>query len=116
MEEMGQLYGNLPLRIFLADGDALTLDTDKLLEILLWIRTLFPACQRVTIYGTAGDVIKKSLSELITLREADSPWFTWEQSGSDEILKHIKKGLRRDHMILGGSNVERSRNRTVSHF
>jgi len=107
LEEMSQLYGSLPLRIFLADGDALTLDTDKLLEILLWIRKLFPACQRVTIYGTAGDVIKKSLFELIILREAGLAMvYLGAESGSDEILKHIKKGLGRDHMIRAGAMLK----------
>ena len=107
LEEMSQLYGSLPLRIFLADGDALTLDTDRLLEILSWIRKLFPVCQRVTIYGTAGDVIKKSLSELVTLREAGLAMvYLGAESGSDEILKHIKKGLGRDHMIRAGAMLK----------
>ena len=107
LEEMSQLYGSLPLRIFLADGDALTLDTDRLLEILSWIKKLFPVCQRVTIYGTAGDVIKKSLSELVTLKEAGLAMvYLGAESGSDEILKHIKKGLRREHMIRAGSMLK----------
>ena len=107
LEEMSQAYGNLPLRIFLADGDALTLDTDRLLEILSWIRKLFPACQRVTVYGTAGDVIKKSIPELISLREAGLAMvYLGAESGSDEILKHIKKGLGRDHMIRAGATLK----------
>ena len=107
LEEMSQLYGSLPLRIFLADGDALTLDTDRLLEILSWIRKLFPACQRVAVYGTAGDVIKKSIPELISLREAGLAMvYLGAESGSEEILKHIKKGLGRDHMIRAGAKLK----------
>lgn len=70
LEEMSQLYGDLPLRIFLADGDALTLPADLLLEILDRIRQLFPFCQRVTVYGTAADVLKKSPRDLAALRKA----------------------------------------------
>ena len=100
LEEMSQLYGKLPLRIFLADGNALTMDTYRLLEILSWIKNLFPFCQRVTVYGTAGDVITKSVSELISLKEAGLTMvYLGAESGSDEILKHIKKGLGRTHMI-----------------
>lgn len=54
LEEMGLMYAHLPLRIFLADGDALTMDTKQLPEILGWIYQLFPLCQRVTIYGTTA--------------------------------------------------------------
>ena len=43
-------------RIFLADGDALCLATDKLMSILDLIRELFPECRRVGIYGSARDV------------------------------------------------------------
>ena len=107
LEEMSLLYGHLPLRIFLADGDALTMETDRLLEILSWVRKLFPACQRVTIYGTAGDVIKKSLSELVSLRESGLAMvYLGAESGSDAILKHIKKGLSRDHMIRAGAMLK----------
>lgn len=70
LEEMGLMYAHLPLRIFLADGDALTMDTKQLPEILGWIYQLFPLCQRVTIYGTAGVVLKKSVLELMALKDA----------------------------------------------
>ena len=107
LEEMSALYGEQRLRIFLADGDALTLDTEWLLEILSWIRRLFPFCERVTIYGTAGDVIKKSVSELVSLRKAGLAMvYLGAESGSDEILAHIKKGLGREHMIRAGQMLK----------
>ena len=93
LEEMSQYYGREPLRIFLADGDALTLDTGLLLEILSWIHELFPLCQRVTAYGTAGDVLKKSPEDLSTLKEAGLAMvYLGAESGDDHILRHVRKG------------------------
>lgn len=107
LKEMSALYGEMPLRIFLADGDALTIETDRLLEILAWIRQLFPACKRVTVYGTAGDVIRKSVPELISLKDAGLAMvYLGAESGSDAILRHIRKGLNRDHMILAGEKLK----------
>ena len=107
LEEMSQHYGMLPLRIFLADGDALTVDTDYLLEILTWIRQLFPNCQRVTAYGTAADVLKKPLSELIALRQAGLMMvYLGAESGDDQILKHIRKGLSSYQMIEAGQKLK----------
>ena len=107
LEEMSQHYGMLPLRIFLADGDALTVDTDHLLEILTWIRQLFPNCQRVTAYGTAADVLKKTLPELIALRQAGLMMvYLGAESGDDQILKHIRKGLSSYQMIEAGQKLK----------
>ena len=107
LEEMGLMYAHLPLRIFLADGDALTLDTKQLIEILGWIYQLFPLCQRVTIYGTAGDVLKKSVPELMTLKDAGlSMVYMGAESGSDEILRHIRKGLSAEQMVLAGEMLK----------
>ena len=56
-------------RIFLCDGDALCLSNDKLLVILDRIRELFPECKRVSVYGSAKDVLRKTPAELKTLRD-----------------------------------------------
>ena len=107
LEEMSQLYGELPLRIFLADGDALTVDTDYLLEILGWIRQLFPHCKRVTAYGTAADVLRKTPPELIAIRKAGLAMvYLGAESGDDQILKHIKKGLSSYQMIEAGRKIK----------
>lgn len=107
LEEMSLLYGHLPLRIFLADGDALTLETGQLLEILGWIGKMFPHCQRVTAYGTAGDVLKKSVPEFAALKDAGLAMvYMGAESGSDRILKHIRKGLTTDQMVRAGAMLK----------
>ncbi|HVI42178.1 MAG TPA: radical SAM protein, partial [Anaerovoracaceae bacterium] len=56
-------------RIFLADGDALVLQNKDLLVILDHIEKLFPECERVGIYGSPQDVLRKSKEELKALLE-----------------------------------------------
>lgn len=87
-------------RIFLCDGDALCLATDKLLVILDRIKELFPECRRVSVYGSAKDVLRKSQQELRTLSEHGMGMvYLGAESGSDKVLADICKGVSRDEMI-----------------
>ena len=56
-------------RIFLCDGDALSLSNDRLIPILDKIRDLFPECERVNVYGNAIDVLAKTPEQLKELYE-----------------------------------------------
>ncbi|WP_026894005.1 radical SAM protein [Clostridiisalibacter paucivorans] len=96
-------------RIFLADGDALILKTEDLEKILLKIKELFPECRRVGIYGTPGDIMRKSIDELKRLKELGLKiLYLGVESGSDNILKKINKGATSDEMILAGKKVMES--------
>lgn len=80
-------------RLFLCDGDALVLSTDKLLRILRYVRDHGPHIKRVGVYGDARNVASKSVSELIELREAGlGIIYHGVESGDDEVLKRIDKG------------------------
>ncbi len=80
-------------RVFLADGDAMALDTDKLMQILDKLHSVFPSIQRVSIYANPGNLLKKTASELKKLSEAGlTLLYLGIESGSDLILKKINKG------------------------
>lgn len=94
-------------RIFLADGDALVLKNDKLMVILNHIQKTFPECERVTIYGTPQDVLRKSHEELVELREAGLQIiYIGAESGSDKVLKNICKGATRAELIEAVRKIE----------
>ena len=81
-------------RIFLADGDALIVKTEELLEILETIRRLFPECERITSYASARDLLLKSPEELESLQKAGLDMvYLGLESGSERILKAINKGV-----------------------
>jgi len=79
-------------RVFLADGDALIVKTPDLITIIDKIYEIFPQVRRVTIYGTAKDVLLKSHDELCQLREHGLEMvYIGAESGSDKVLRDIDK-------------------------
>lgn len=96
-------------RIFLADGDALAIKTEDLMNILKTINKLFPECERVGIYGSPRTILAKSKKELIELHRLGlGIVYLGVESGSDLILKNIKKGVNSDEMIAAGKRIVES--------
>jgi len=96
-------------RIFLADGDVLVLSADKLLAILDYIEKLFPECERVSIYGSPQDVLRKTDEELSTLFEKGVKIiYIGAESGSDKVLADVRKGADRDEIITAVKRIETS--------
>lgn len=94
-------------RIFLCDGDALCLANRKLLVILDYIRQHFPECERVTTYGRATDVLRKTDEELRELREHGIEMvYLGAESGSRKVLEKINKGETREELIEGVQRLE----------
>ncbi len=89
----GERYGNQIRRVFLADGDALVLPTRRLLAILAAIREHLPAVHRVSSYCLARNLKKKTVAELVQLREAGLAMvYLGAESGDDAVLAKVSKG------------------------
>lgn len=96
-------------RIFLCDGDALCLANSKLMVILEKIRELFPECQRVSVYGSAKDVLRKTPDELVELRENGIEMiYLGAESGSARVLEAINKGVTPQQLIDAVHKIEDS--------
>jgi radical SAM superfamily enzyme YgiQ (UPF0313 family) len=101
-------YGSFK-KIFLADGDALVLETSKLIAILSKIKELFPSCERVGIYATPRDILRKSLDELRQLKDFGiGIVYLGVESGSNNILENINKGVTAQEMIMAGRKIKES--------
>lgn len=95
-------------RIFLADANALCLKTDKLMPILIYIEDTFPECERVTIYGRASDILRKTEEELKMLREHGLTMvYIGAESGSDKVLEMCQKGETRQQLIDAVKLIEK---------
>ncbi len=104
--KLGRQYYKNVKRIFLADGDALIIKTEKLADILKEIQRIFPECERVGIYGSPKSILLKSKEELSLLKELGlGIIYLGLESGSDRILKNIKKGVTSYEMIEAGRSV-----------
>lgn len=105
--DMARKYYRYVNKIFLCDGDALCLSTTKLLTILDRIGEVFPECERVGVYGSPKDVLRKTDDELRTLKEHGIDIiYIGAESGSDEILKAIDKGATREEIITAVQRIE----------
>ena len=108
LKEAHNSYGAYVQKVFLADGDALVLQTEKLLEILKAVRELFPNCTRVASYGTAQDILRKSEEELKSLQKAGlGIVYVGAESGDDEILASICKGVTAEELKAAGQKLKR---------
>ena len=94
-------------RLFYADGDALCLKTDKLLALLGAAYSIFPECQRVSVYGRADNIKAKSDDELRQLKAAGLGMiYLGAESGSDEVLRRVNKGETRAELIEAVQRAE----------
>ncbi|APC42758.1 radical SAM protein [Clostridium estertheticum] len=107
--EQAKLDYGVVKRIFLADGDALVLKTSELKIILLKIKELFPGCERVGVYTTPKDILAKSVEDLSLLKALGiGILYLGVESGSNEILKSINKGVTAQNLIMAGRKVKES--------
>ncbi len=84
-------------RVFLADGDALTLPTETLLEILDHLAARLPDLARVSAYATPKNLNEKGIEELAALREKKlNLVYLGIESGATPVLKRIRKGASQD--------------------
>lgn len=105
--ELARKYYPHVRKIFLCDGDALCLSTDKLLAILGKISKTFPECERVGVYGSARDVNRKTDEELRQLKAAGMDIvYLGAESGSEKVLKAICKGATREELISAVRRIE----------
>ncbi len=93
-------------RIFLADGDALIVKTADLLYILGKCKEYFPEVERISVYGAPKDIIHKTPEELKQLKDAGLDMvYMGLESGDDQVLKEVKKGVTAAEMIEAGQKV-----------
>jgi radical SAM superfamily enzyme YgiQ (UPF0313 family) len=97
-QTMGQVR-----RVFLADGDALVLSTERLLRILERLYDRLPGLERVTAYGSPQNLLHKGAEDLKRLRAAGLTMIYYGvESGHDEVLTRIRKGATAEQLCTAG--------------
>lgn len=91
---------------FIGDSNSIVMRTDELVEILRFLYETFPTLERVTSYGRAKTVRRKGLEEMERLRDAGlSRLHLGLETGDDELLRYINKGVTAAEMIEAGKKV-----------
>ena len=89
----GETFGSGVRRVFLADGDAMTLSTRRLAAVLEAIRRELPAVHRISSYCLPRNLRKKTAEELKELAALGlSLVYVGAESGDDEVLERVNKG------------------------
>lgn len=105
--EARELYGDQIEKVFLADGDALVLPAEMLKELLILIRDLFPKLRTIASYGAPKDILRHSLKDLKMLqKEGLSMVYMGAESGDNQVLLNIEKGVTREEIIEAGKKLK----------
>lgn len=103
-----QYYGDME-KVFLADGDALAMDTQDLVTILKELYASFPHLRHVGIYASPDSILGKSLEDLKTLQKNGiTIAYLGIETGDEELLKEIRKGVTYQEMVEAGRKVRQA--------
>jgi len=87
-------------RIFLADGDAMTLSTRRLTEIMDSINRHLPDVRRVSSYCLPRNLRNKSVDDLAHLQQLGlTLFYVGCESGDDLVLERVSKGESYDSSL-----------------
>ena len=96
-------------KVFLADGDALSIPQKGLLQILSYLKAKLKGLERVGIYANAKDILRKNVEELKALKDLGlGIVYLGLESGDPEVLRRIKKNATVDQLILAAKRVKAS--------
>ena len=95
--------------VFLQDANSLIMRTPELVEVIRYLKETFPTIERVTSYARSKTTAKKSFEELKELHDAGlSRLHVGLESGYDEVLEYVQKGVTAEEHIRGGKKVVES--------
>lgn len=94
-------------RMFLCDGDAMIIPHEKLLRILIDINEKLPWITRIGLYANAKSLQKKNVDQLMELKKHKlGIIYMGLESGDDEVLKNMNKGVNVITQIEQGQKVK----------
>jgi len=97
-------------RMFLQDGDALVYPFPRLREVLQYLNDKLPGLERIGTYATPQDILRRSADELKELRQFKlGIFYTGLETGDDELLQKIGKGVNSDQVVEAGRKVKEAR-------
>jgi len=94
---------------FLQDANSLIMRTSDLLEVIRYLKQTFPTLERITSYARAKTLAQKTktLEELKALNKAGlSRLHVGLETGDDELLKHVNKGVTSEEQVLAGRKAK----------
>lgn len=94
-------------RVFLADGNALAMETEEMIDVLHVLYEELPNLERVGVYGYAKDVRDKSVNDLMRIKEAGlGIVYLGLETGDDDLLRWSRKGVTSEENIRSCKKIQ----------
>jgi histone acetyltransferase (RNA polymerase elongator complex component) len=95
--------------IFLQDGNSFVRKPSELIEILRYLKKKFPTAKRITSYGRSHTIARINDNDLKLMADAGlNRIHIGLESGSDQVLEMVKKGVTKDIHIKAGLKVKKA--------
>jgi len=96
--------------VFIQDANSLTMKPADFIEALAYLKQQFPSIDRVTSYARARTIAKRlSVDDLAKMRDAGlTRLHIGLESGSNDLLKYMNKGVTKEEHIECGRKVKES--------
>ncbi|MFH0754931.1 MAG: radical SAM protein, partial [Candidatus Omnitrophota bacterium] len=101
-------YGNRTFETcFLQDGDSFLMKTDELVTLLTFLKQTFPTLNRISSYGRAQTMVRKSAQEMQAISQAGlNKLYCGMESGSDKVLEKVNKGATANDIVMSSRRAK----------
>jgi radical SAM superfamily enzyme YgiQ (UPF0313 family) len=95
--------------VFIQDANSLIIRPSDFIEILKHLKARFPEIKRITSYARSQAISRMKDDDLTAIGEAGlNRIHIGLESGSDEVLKMVKKGVTKEQHIQAGQKVKKA--------
>lgn len=92
--------------VFLQDADTPIMRTHQLVEVIGYLKEVFPGIERITSYARSKTIARKKIEELEELHRVGlSRLHIGLETGDDELLRYIDKGVTAEEQVLAGKKA-----------
>lgn len=108
IEKVRLFYGNTHFETcFLQDGDSFAMRTKDLIQLLTALKRSFPTLKRISSYGRAQTIMRKTEAEMGEISDAGlNMIYSGIESGSDKVLTMVNKGVTQYTLIESSKRVK----------
>ncbi len=106
LQSIPESYKQRVRRVFLADGNALAMPTQELIDTLSVLKPELPSLERVGVYGYAKDVRGKSVDDLKRIKNAGlGIVYLGLETGDNDLLRWSRKGVDSEENISASKKI-----------
>jgi len=104
-----QQYADNIQSVFFPAGNTIIIKTADLVDIFSYTTKIFPHLKRITIYGSAQYIVRKTLQELHLIHQAGlTRIHLGLESGDNDVLHRVRKGSTAEMQTRAGQLIKQA--------